>query len=269
MENKFNLRRFCKYFIYDIKNVWKNNSMFLFFFGIFPVVFYVISVIYKMVFASEFAFFFKEGLRLGEGARFAVFLLAFTIFLFRLPSGGYGMLTDKAKGSAWLMLPASRAEKFTSMILNTHVLFPLAFLVCYAFFDAMVCVIDPSCGTPLASYLFRNGGMFEIDNEFYINGFWLIAFYVLLQVSVMLIGALIFKKWKIMGTLLSCFVLTMAFTLVVGSVGVNWQDCMETLLMKFQDNPDFCIHLFMNIYLFIFVFGCGIWSWFRVKRLQH
>ncbi len=67
-----------------------------------------------------------------------------TLFFLRLPITCYGHLTDKRKGAAHLMLPASHTEKYVSMILVGIVIFPLAFALMYLSVDAFCSVLFPT-----------------------------------------------------------------------------------------------------------------------------
>ena len=56
----------------------------------------------------------------------------------------YGKITDRAEGAVWQMLPASHCEKYVSTILNSIVLFPLAFTAVYLGTDWLMTVLFPA-----------------------------------------------------------------------------------------------------------------------------
>lgn len=86
--------------------------------------------------------------------RFILFAVFAVIVLFTAPAKLYGHLTDRKQGSAFLMLPASKLEKFISMVLITGVVVPLFFGFLYLSLDAIVCMVDHTCGSSMFSYLF-------------------------------------------------------------------------------------------------------------------
>ncbi len=52
------------------------------------------------------------------------------------------------------MLPASKLEKYISMILITGIIVPLIFAVVYLGLDIMVCMVDRTCGSSMFSLIF-------------------------------------------------------------------------------------------------------------------
>ena len=61
----------------------------------------------------------------------------------------YGYLTEKKAGSNWLMVPASKAEKFVSMLLMVCIVIPLLFFVVYMVLDGFLSLVDPTYGQAL------------------------------------------------------------------------------------------------------------------------
>ena len=44
---------------------------------------------------------------------------------------------------------------------------------------------------------------------------------------------------------------------------------MEKHMMKLADHLELYINLWIDAALILLVGGCGIWSWFRLKKQQH
>jgi len=213
MNNTFNLNRFGKYFVYDLKRQWKNIGMLMLIFALFPIIFYMLYIFFAALFDGGFMKIFT-GIEIDGPAgwvRFGVFAVMTTIFVMLFPSRAYGEITDKAKGSEWLMLPASRLEKFTSMMLISLVVIPIVYVVVYFLSDAFVCLFDKSCGDSLMSFRI-NKEIGSSDFEIPANGFWIMAANIIEYASIFLLGGLIFKKWKVVGTALALFVLGMVFS---------------------------------------------------------
>lgn len=86
--------------------------------------------------------------------RFLLFAIFGIVVVITAPAKLYGHLTDRKQGTAFIMLPASRLEKYISMILITGVILPLIFAVVYFGLDILVCKVDQTCGSSMFSLMF-------------------------------------------------------------------------------------------------------------------
>lgn len=275
MDNTFKISRFGKYFAYDLKRQWKNIGMLMLIFSLFPIIFYMIYMFFAAMFDGGLMKIFI-GLEIdgpAGGTRFGVFAVMSTIFVMLFPSRAYGEITNKAKGSEWLMLPASRLEKFTSMMLISLVVIPLVYVVVYFLSDAFVCLLDKSCGDSLMSFRINK----EIGSSDFVipaNGFWILASSIVGNAIVFLLGGLIFKKWKVVGTVLVLFALQMVFSGLLSAFITNadlewWGNWFADWTIRHADSIDIWLNAFINLWLLLILAICGTWSWFRIKRLQH
>ena len=275
MDNTFKISRFRKYFVYDLKRQWKNIGMLMLIFALFPIIFYMIYMFFAAMFDGGLMKIFI-GLEIdgpAGGTRFGVFAVMTTIFVMLFPSRAYGEITNKAKGSEWLMLPASRLEKFTSMMLISLIVIPLVYVVVYFLSDAFVCLLDKSCGDSLMSFRINK----EIGSSDFVipaNGFWLLASTIVENAIVFLLGGLIFKKWKVVGTVLVLFALQMVFSGLLSAFITNadlewWGNWFADWTIRHADSIDIWLNAFINFWLLLILAICGTWSWFRIKRLQH
>lgn len=275
MDNTFKISRFGKYFVYDLKRQWKNIGMLMLIFSLFPIIFYMIYMFFAAMFDGGLMKIFI-GLEIdgpAGGTRFGVFAVMSTIFVMLFPSRAYGEITNKAKGSEWLMLPASRLEKFTSMMLISLVVIPLVYVVVYFLSDAFVCLLDKSCGDSLMSFRINK----EIGSSDFVipaNGLWILASTIVGNAIVFLLGGLIFKKWKVVGTVLVLFALQMVFSGLLSVFITNadlewWGNWFADWTIRHADSIDIWLNAFINLWLLLILAICGTWSWFRIKRLQH
>ena len=275
MDNTFKISRFGKYFVYDLKRQWKNIGMLMLIFSLFPIIFYMLYMFFAALFDGGLMKIFI-GLEIdgpAGGTRFGVFAVMSTIFVMLFPSRAYGEITNKAKGSEWLMLPASRLEKFTSMMLISLVVIPLVYVVVYFLSDAFVCLLDKSCGDSLMSFRI-NKEIGSSDFAIPANGFWILASSIVENAIVFLLGGLIFKKWKVVGTVLVLFALQMVFSGLLSVFITNadldwWGNWLNDCTIRHADNLDLWLNAFINLWLLLILAICGTWSWFRIKRLQH
>ena len=277
MSNTFNISRFCKYFGFDLKSRWKDQRLFLVTFAILPMIFHLIYLFFAAIGYDGFAALFSGApiSRPPLALRLGVFGIAAVIFMMVFPSRTYGFLTDKAQGSEWIELPASRLEKFTSMMLTCLVVIPAAFLCVYLLSDALVCLVDSKAGDSiLAAWKDFNPGGADSPVKLGGNGIWFVVAEILQTVSIFLLGALLFKKGKISKTILALFVISMTVSAIAASAAsmIDLKTFAETLEKWAENhlgNIDFWFNFWSNLSLVVVVGGLGLWSWFKVKNLQH
>lgn len=275
MDNTFKISRFGKYFVYDLKRQWKNIGMLMLIFSLFPIIFYMIYMFFAAMFDGGLMKLFS-GMSIDGPSiwvRFGMAAVMITIFVMLFPSRAYGEITNKAKGSEWLMLPASRLEKYVSMMLVTLLVIPIMYIVVYLLSDGLVCLFDKSCGGALMSFRI-NDLLQTTDIIIPANGLWIIIANTVQYAIVFLLGGLIFKKWKVVGTVLVLFALQMVFSGLLSVFITNadldwWGNWLNDWTIRHADNLDLWLNAFINLWLLLILAICGTWSWFRIKRLQH
>ena len=147
MNETFDFKRFWTYFKFDLKQMWRNHSRAAILIGGASAIFYVIWVMFSLVFTQSWHTPPIE-------ARLVVFTIAFAILeLYQVRT--YGYLTEKKAGSSWLMVPASKAEKFVSMVLMTILVIPILFFVVYFLIDGFLSLVDPTYGKALMTSFFK------------------------------------------------------------------------------------------------------------------
>ena len=88
MENKFNLNRFGKYFLYDLKSRWSNLGVFLLIFALFPFILYLIHMIFATIAGGGLTELLYGGSINGPSlpARFVTFTIVTCIFMIMFPA---------------------------------------------------------------------------------------------------------------------------------------------------------------------------------------
>ena len=203
--NTFDISRFGKYFVHDMKVQKRNIGMLLLVCALMPILFYCTYMLFGNIISPSGHLSFTGGLDGSHkgiggpiiGVRFAVMVLTAGLFTIVFPSRAYGGITDKKEGSAWLMIPASRLEKYLSMMLVCLIVVPLTFIAGYLLSDWLVCLMDPTCGKAMLSFDLNSEIEKSIDlPNLKLNGYWLIYATIIEYAITFLVGALIFKKWK-------------------------------------------------------------------------
>ncbi len=282
----FNFQRFGKYFKSDIRTCAANYGLSL------------ITISILMILAL---YVFKVGFGLmitqvwdgpGAGFRFFVFLMAIFCIVVTMPVKCYGKLTEKQYGSQWLMIPASRLEKFVSMTILTCIVVPLTGAVIYLGVDALLCAVDPTCGKSLIGWAVNLGN--EINELFAAEGIaddpeftmsmefleqfkspWLYIDDCIQMALPFLVGALFFKNGKTVKTFLALAAIGTAASIVMtpimldlGQIDMNnnWIIAPESIFNNwfFQNIAlvDTISDTVTNVALLTVIY-------FRIKTLKH
>ena len=276
MSETFNFSRFWTYFKYDLKQMWRNHSKAAILIGGASALFYVLWVMCSLVFTQQWT----SPVLI---ARVSVLMLAFAILEF-YQVRTYGHLTEKKAGSSWLMIPASKGEKFVSMLLITILVIPILFFAVYFILDGILALVDPTYGEALFTgaldgYKGIIAALNEAGNESPIDlSLSSLAFPTVIgtfcNFLYFLLCGICFKKNKLVSAIAILFGLSLGLSLITGLVipwiagSVNWQ------FMANVDEEQALQWLvgFMNVMVVlecIVTVGLGWGVWRRIKTLQH
>ena len=289
----FNFRRFGKYFKTDFKTCWANYGLSLLTISLLsPLVLYVIIVTINQIMHNTW-----DGPDIG--LRVFAFAVAMICMVVTMPVKCYGKITEKQYGSFWLTLPASRLEKFISMILMTCIIVPVSGALLYLGLDALICAFDHTCGQNLfaggTELLQRMGEAKDvtfnlIDESITIedatlaqeivrqmNNPWMYIDEIFCFTLPFLLGAVFFKNGKTVKTFIALFAISTVTGMICSPIMTNW--VME-MFNNLNEDPDAILQmfnnkLFKNLVLIDTVTDtvtnlalmAGIW--FRIKTLKH
>ena len=289
----FNFRRFGRYFISDIKTCCANYGLSLLTISLLtPVALYTIVAAFNQIMRNTW-----DGPDIG--LRVFAFAVAMICMVVTMPVKCYGKITEKQYGSFWLTLPASRLEKFISMILMTCIIVPITGALLYLGPDALICGLDHTCGQNLIA-----GGMellqkmgearevtFNLVDENItiedaalaqeiirqINNPWMYLDEIFCFTLPFLLGAVFFRNGKTVKTLIVLFAISTTTGIIMTPVMTDWamkviENANEdpTAILQMFNNK-----LFKNLVLLDTVTDtvtnialmAGIW--FRIKTLKH
>jgi hypothetical protein len=286
----FNFRRFVKYFGSDIRTCRANIGLSLLTISLlFPIAVYLITTAFSLFLNATW-----EGP--GTIIRTSVFGVAMLCITVSLPAKCYGKLTEKQYGSFWLTLPASRLEKFISMVIMTCIITPAAGAALYLGMDAVICAIDHTCGnnllsaymdwigSPIVTINMMNESI-EVENAALIQDFVNQVNSPLLYIDEIfvitlpfLLGAICFKNGKNVKTCIAIFVISIPFCIMAVPLMSSWVNG----LISYYGNDDaavvegilksgFSRHLVLidTISDLLVNSALLIGIWFRIKTLKH
>lgn len=289
----FNFRRFGKYFATDFRTCWANYGLSLLTISLLsPLVLYVIIVTINQIMHNTW-----DGPDIG--LRVFAFAVAMICMVVTMPVKCYGKITEKQYGSFWLTLPASRLEKFISMILMTCIIVPVSGALLYLGLDALICAFDHTCGQNLfaggTELLQRMGEAKDvtlnlIDESITIedatlaqeivrqmNNPWMYIDEIFCFTLPFLLGAVFFRNGKTVKTFIALFAISTVTGMICSPIMTNW--VME-MFNNLNEDPDAILQmfnnkLFKNLVLIDTVTDtvtnlalmAGIW--FRIKTLKH
>ena len=289
----FNFSRFGKYFVSDLKTCCANYGLSMLTTTLLlPLALYVVKVgLHRLAYSAW------EGPAMG--LRLFCFVLAIVFIVTQMPVKCYGKLTDKQYGSFWLTLPASRLEKFVSMLIMTCLIAPLVGVGLFLGMDTLMCAIDPTCGKSIivgAKSLLDM--MAEMGNLRISAGFasipvedpeaiarlldkltspWLYVDEIFGIVLPFLLGAIYFKKSKIAKTCLVLF----GFSIIASILTAPFTAGLASELMANSiDNPNAALEVlcdqYFNKMILIDIISDTVVNialiagvWFRLKTLKH
>ena len=290
----FDFRRFGKYFVSDLKTCSANYGLSLLTISLLtPLALYVITVVFNLILHMGW-----EGPSLAF--RSVVFGIAMFCMVVTMPVKCYGGLTDKQYGSFWLTLPASRLEKFLSMLIITCIVAPVTGMTLYLGLDAMISALDKTCGGSLGFGLTQllggmgdlNGAIADLKMNLGSEGIviedgteklfkqiaspWMYIDDMFCMMLPFLLGAICFKKGKTVKTFLAMAVFSTALSIIVTPIvlamlnpyiadiqaGGDVNDILNSGLVRNLSWIDTLSDTALNVALLV-----GIW--FRIKTLKH
>ena len=286
----FDFKRFGNYFVTDIKNAIANygwSMIILILSGLIAyIVIGLVNTIYNYSWQDMLNGVDIEWVHANAGSRFSTMVVAFTMIIFTAPAKCYGGLTDKNTGSDFILLPASRLEKFISMILMCCIVIPTVFLAGYLVVDSLICSVCPEAGKGIIAGISNAVNEILAEEEIpieiidrinlasAIDDTWMIFLFFLL-------GALVFKKSKAIKTFLVGYGITVVISIVGIIVIVAHSADIDTFFDTFaigktEEELGMALLGYMDkMMLFDTIFDITINAllltgiWFKLKTLKH
>jgi len=261
--NIFNINRFGKYLVYDLKNLWNNFGLSLIIISLIPV--------WGLLIRYLLSFFFGYDLDSGSVFPFISYELAVTVVVMAFGTKVYGHLTKKNACAGWIMIPASRLEKFVSMLVICCIVTPACFISIFGLSDMLMCMI-PGYGQ---SAFEKMGSFVKMINFLDLKpsslvvtewGNWCI------NILAFTLGAIIFKKGKISKTLLAGIALGTIVGFLIfmfaGKASFTSYDISDWLNNMSQEKIEMYFKLFLAGFYLVFLGLLGFGIYLRTKYIQ-
>lgn len=273
MSKVFDAKRFGNYFLHDIKSAWRDSGNTLIICALAPVIIFIFALLFQLVFtggAHEIQGVWK-GLAIAGST-----LIVSMVF----PTTHYGPLTEKRYGSSWLMLPASRFEKFLSVLLLTCLVLPICFIAAICAVDLLMSLIPVygSSGTSkIVEFMKEAINVFtgESGKTLAISAPYALYLSFAQYVLIFTLGAIFFKKGKIGNTILAVCLLSLVSSIAMGFIGAAMGDTLieelasrGEVLSVFKDNIRIVNTLMYVSYIVCFA-ALDILIYLRIKTLKH
>ena len=291
----FDLRRFGKYFATDVRTCTANYGLSLMTISLLlPIAAYAISAAFNLIIRSTW-----DGPDIA--LRATVFAVALICLVVTMPVKCYGKITEKQYGSFWLTLPASRLEKFISMVILTCIIVPLSGIILYLGIDALICAIDHTCGGSIIAEAVKglrglaemkqvtinlmtesleiNDAALAQDIVNQISSPWLYVDEIFGITLPLLLGAIYFKNGKTVRTFLALFVISAAMSSILSPIMLNWtKDIIDSLnggndavILRTVFNSGVFRNLVIIDNTCDCIYNTGLLAciWFRIKTLKH
>lgn len=276
MSETFNFKRFLSFFRFDLRRLWQRHAKAAMLIGGAGLLLYMTVGIFSLLITFEWTSSIM-------GARLFYFFIAFAV-LELYTTQTYGHITKRKEGPDYLMMPASNLEKYISMMVNTLIVIPVLFVVTYFTLDALLCLVDPGCGQPLAigirDFWFNfvediydynaHLGLRQIPVQYSPASFVLLfGGSLCFNFLFYLFAGLLFRRLKILFAILSSWGLSMvaslAMTLAIPFMVDKLEDLDEAGAAIFSDS----IMTATTLTMIVLSLGLAWLCWIRLKKICH
>lgn len=283
MNKYFDINRFGKYFLYELKRAYSNCFLSVLICVCMPAIMFAFVELFTLIFyghASEAPADAFYALTAGI-ASLAVLIIA-------LPSKLFGQLTDKRFGSDWLMIPASTLEKWLGVIAMSCVVLPVGGGILFLGIDGLMSLVF---GQYYGYSLLHNIGELQnlisltTNSVLNINLGGMLYVKVAEYILIFTLGAICFKTAKPAKTILTLIIISSVFGFFLGGLGVafgsnlidiiqNWAENFESRFAEIDpvtaaSKVAMYINLALSLWYLLICGGLMGGIYYRIKTLKH
>lgn len=267
MNNIFDIKRFGKYLMYDLNNARNQYSVSFIIVSLMPIVVFTILNIVRICFGLDHSYF--------NGISIFAVIMSYFIAVITFPAKAYGGITDKRKGSNFLLVPASSFEKSLSMIVICCIIFPVLLWAVFFASDSLLSAIFPMSYGTGAIGMIKEWYTSDISEYIQISLPAIGAASWCSTILAFALGAILFKKSKAAKTILCLMALGMVYSSIFAALGEN--GLLDNLVARFGAyDSDFemskalnMFNVWSNISTGITIAALSAGIFFRIKTLKH
>lgn len=275
MNETFQPRRFWQYFRYDFMQVLHGHGRPLLLFAGLGLFYFLVQGLLSLSFSGTWSY-------PGQAVRIGMFIVVCTVMELYI-ARVYGHLTDRKAGSAWLLVPASRLEKYISMLLMVLVVIPVCVWAIYLGVDALLVLVFPAMSQPVAGSFFGGfstfmQGIAEMtgsESPIVVTPAGMVGLGLLghvINFLFFLLCGLCFRKYKISGGLLVIFIISMVLSILSALALIP---TFQHLDFDAGFEEEQALQLATSVLNGFIIVACLVaaglgWGvWRRIKTLQH
>ena len=270
MKDIFDFKRFGNYFLYDLKNAQSRFLISLLVLGCLPVITFFFGEIFHLIGTGSWDFNYDVGFRVFT------FVVASLITILVFPGKVYGGLTDKRRGSDWVLIPASVTEKFVSMVLIVCVVLPVCLFAILFGADALMSLFFPHAyGAPLPNIDILKQFSEEMSFNSYglevnIDPTGLLICYWFTNILAFTLGAVFFKKSKVAKTFLVAAIIGMLFSSLISIFFTGNMTSLENMIESMNAVELFkTLNVFLNVSIWLEIIVLLVCLYLRLKTIKH
>lgn len=272
MNNRFDWNRFCKVVKKDFRNMWPAFGTTAIVLASLPFAVWLLALVIDRTAV------------INPNWRVVMIMGVSSLAALMLPSRLYRTMNLRNEGIYYAMLPASKLEKFLSMLLFTFIMAPVAVYLGSMVLDIILRLLPAG---PYHQWLWQGDGGFPLFTSIPMDddvmpGFhsWLLtaASYtgLLASPAIFLYAATLFKKHKVLYTFLILYLLEFVLTVIAIPIIValiknpNFLEWFYDTIFKY--GPEHLMNWVMGIVSVfnVIVFVLFTWlSWRRLKKMPY
>lgn len=268
MNNSFDWNRFGKLLRRDFRAIWPNFGLTMLIICMLPL----FAWLFCLVVVSDPEFDIEPELR------WALFIWGCTVFTAMMaPSRLYKTSNLPNRGIHFAMLPASKREKFWSMIFYCMLVCPAMVFVGGMLFD---CLLSALPFGPYKQWLFETSLLFDGKNMWQVMsntfmelgmpvayGVFVVLVSYMFSSSVFFFTATLFRKHKVLLTLISLWLLNFVLTMFTMPIFTNFIENHPDFFDHFSNGP--VVHGLLWGYMIFIAAVSLLLLWWSGRRLRN
>lgn len=282
MNNTFDINRFWKVLTKDFRSIWPLAGNVILVITLLPIIPWVLDLAFGTdVFNGGFP----------TAIRWMFILLAGALVGMIAPSRLYNNCNLPKEGIYFAMLPASKLEKYLSMVIVGCIVCPLASILGGVVIDTFLRILPFGCyheslfaffgqAQDAIAELSKTGGKEELYALYRITSplFWILIY--LSNAVTFLFTCTIFKRHKFLYTILWMWIISFVFSNIMGAgmailaIQGGWIENFFQSMIDMLGSGDSIrpFRIMFNAYTgycIVWTLVFGWWTWFRLKNMKY